>query len=72
MNFAGNTTLLKIRIENNNSPNYYCNKLEELAQFPNEKEILITCNCIFQITKKKIKKGGINKVNMTCKGFNND
>ena len=66
-----NGTLMKIRIENNNNPNYYCYYIALISDFPEEEEILIVCNCIFQITKIKVK-NGITKVNMTCKGFKFD
>ena len=72
LNFAQNQTLFKIRIENNNSPNCYCYKIDKISNYEEEEEILITSNCIFQITKKDKKKDGITKVNMTCKGYNDD
>jgi len=70
--YAGKQTLFKIRIENNNSPNCYCYKIDKISQFKVEEEILITSNCIYQVTKKAIKNDGITKVNMTCKGYNDD
>ena len=48
-------TLFKIRIENNNENNYYCYKIDKISNFPHEKEILITSNCTFQITKIELK-----------------
>ena len=74
LNFTGENkdgTLMKIRIENDNNPNYYCYYIAEISDFPEEEEILIVCNCIFQITKIKVK-NGLTKVNMTCKGFKFD
>ena len=78
LNFARNETLFIIRIENNNSPNYYCNNICNLSCFKNEKEILITSNCIYHITKienKKDEKNGKNapdKIYLTCEGFKVD
>ena len=72
LNFAKNKTLFEIRIENNNSPNYYCYKIDKISNYEEEEEILITSNCIFQITKKEKKEDGITKVNITCKGYNDD
>jgi len=74
VNFAGKKdkrTLMEIRIENNNNPNYYCYYIEEISKIPEEEEILIVCNCIFQITEIK-EKNGFTEINMTCKGFKFD
>ena len=58
--FFGAKTLFIIRIENNNNPpGYYCYDIEKYSEIPDEEEILITSNCVFQITnkvKKSIKK----------------
>ena len=69
--FSGGKTLIEIRIENNNIPNYYCYYIVNISEFPDEKEILIVCNCIFQITNKE-KKSGMTHVKMTCNGFISD
>ena len=49
---AGDGTLFIIKIENNINPYNYCFKIDDLSNFKNEKEILITSHCIFEITKK--------------------
>ena len=78
LNFAQNETLFIIRIENNNPPNYYCNNICNLSCFKNEKEILITSNCIYHITKIENKeveddgKNSPNKIYLTCEGFKVD
>lgn len=80
LGFASHGTLFIIRIENNNFPNSYCYKIESISQFKNEKEILITSNCTFQITKKEVededddddeKKEGLDKIYLTCQGYKN-
>ena len=78
LNFAQNETLFIIRIENNNYPNYYCNNIVDLSHFKTEKEILITSNCTYHITKienKKDEDKGKNspdKIFLTCEGFKVD
>ena len=52
--------MIEIRIENNqNPPGFYCYDITSLSQIPEEKEMLITSNCSFEVTKieknKKIK-----------------
>ena len=73
LHFAQNGTLFIIRIENNNNPNYYCYNIYQLSQFQNEREILITSNCTFQITKKKNKSddetNSVDEIYLTCEGF---
>ena len=75
LNFAGNGTLFIVRIENNNNPNYYCYNICDLSHYKSEKEILITSNCTFHITKKKNKnkkddeKNSVDKIYLTCEGF---
>ena len=73
--FRGDTLFI-IRIENNNNPNYYCNKIDKISQFKNEKEVLITSNCTFQITKKINRNENNNKnydtIYLTCYGYQNN
>ena len=73
--FANNGTLFIIRIENN-GPNYYCYNIEGISQYKNEKEILITSNCTFHVTKKESKDKDQStepeKVYLTCEGFKID
>ena len=65
-------TLFKIRIENNNKNNYYCSKIDKISNFPEEKEILITSNCTFQITKIELKTKSEIKKEENAKDRNND
>ena len=70
--FASNETLFIIRIENNNYPNCYCYDISNMSQYKHEKEILITSNCTFHITKKENKdedKNSVEKIYLTCEGF---
>ena len=71
--FSGGTTLFIIRIENNNKPNFYCYNITNMSHFKNEREILITSNCTFQVTKKesknKDKNYTIDKIYLTCEGY---
>ena len=70
--FASNETLFIIRIENNNYPNCYCYDISNMSQYKHEKEILITSNCTFHITKKEDKdedKNSVEKIYLTCEGF---
>ena len=73
--FSGNQTLLKIRIENNNSGNYYCYHIKNISIYQDEDEVLITFGCVFQITKKEKISDGANIIYLTCTGpgfhFNN-
>ena len=72
LNFACGGTLFIIRIENNNSPDFYCRNITNLSHYKQEKEILITSNCTFQITKKEKdddKKNNVSeKIYLTCEG----
>ena len=84
LGFAGYGTLFIIRIENNNYPNFYCNKISDLSDFKNEKEILITSNCTYSITGIENKKDegkdkydkddkddfSVDMIYLTCEGFN--
>ena len=56
LSFSNYVTLLVVRIENNNNPpGFYCYDITELSQFSQEKEVLITSNCIFEVTNIEIK-----------------
>ena len=71
LSFACGGTLFIIRIENNNSPYFYCRNITNLSHYKEEKEILITSNCTFHITKKEKydKKNNISeKIYLTCEG----
>ena len=73
LGFAGNGTLFIIRIENNNYPNCYCNKISDLSAYKHEKEILITSNCTYSITKidnKNKDNDSVDIIHLTCEGFN--
>ena len=75
LNFACGETLFIIRIENNNSPNFYCRNITNLSHFKHEKEILITSNCTFHITKKEKnnKKNTVcEEIYLTCEGQKNE
>ena len=75
LNFACFGTLFIIRIENNNKPNFYCYNIKDLSFIKSEREILITSNCTFQITKKekenknKDNKKSVDKIYLTCEGY---
>ena len=70
LSFAAGGTLFIVRIENNNNSNYYCYNIQKLSKFPHEKEILITSNCTFQITKKDYNdKDFVDEVYLTCEGY---
>ena len=73
LSFASGGTLFIIRIENNNNP-FYCNNITKLSEYTHEKEILITSNCTFQITKKENEekddeKHTVEKIYLTCEGY---
>ena len=70
LSFACNGTLFIIRIENN-QPNSYCNKIDNISCFKNEKEILITSNCTFEVTEIENgeKEDDLDTVHLTCKGY---
>ena len=54
--YSGGKTLFIIRIENNNiPPGFYCKDIEGMSVYNNEKEVLITFHCSFQLTKKEKK-----------------
>ena len=69
--FAGRGTLFYIRIENNGKPNYYCYNIYQVSQYKSEREILITSNCTFHITKISINNGYADEIYLTCEGFKN-
>ena len=55
--YSGYKTLFIVRIENNNiPPGFYCYDIKDISQYGDENEMLITSNCIFEITKKEKKK----------------
>ena len=70
LSFACNGTLFIIRIENN-QPNSYCDKIENISCVKSEKEILITSNCIFHVTdiEKGEDKNQLDTVYLTCEGY---
>ena len=73
LSFAVGGTLFIIRIENNGNP-FYCNKIADLSVYKHEKEILITSNCTFQVTKREgkeedPKKKTPEKIYLTCEGY---
>ena len=70
LGFAAQGTLFIIRIENNNNSHYYCYNISKMSHFQNEREILITSNCTFHITKKdENKKDSVDEVYLTCEGY---
>ena len=72
LGFAGNGTLFFVRIENNVLSQYYCYNIYQVSQFKSEKEILITSNCTFRITKMLInKKDSLDEIYLTCEGYKN-
>jgi hypothetical protein len=65
-------TLFVVRIEKNDYPHYYCESISNLSEYPNEKEILITSNCTFHITKKEFDpQNSVEVINLTCEGYLN-
>lgn len=55
-NYFKPETLFIIRIEHNNvPPGFYCYDIENISLCKYEKEILITSNCMFEVTKKEKK-----------------
>ena len=52
-NFSCGETLMVITIKNNGTGkrNNYCRYVEDITNYPGEKEVLITAFCIFKITK---------------------
>ena len=72
LSFAGKKTLFVVRIEKNDYPHYYCESISNLSEYPNEKEILITSNCTFHITKKEFDpQNSVEVINLTCEGYLN-
>ena len=73
LGFSEGKTLFIIRIENNIAPNFYCYNIANMSIFKSEREILITSNCTFQITKKESKNmdkiGNIDTIFLTCQGY---
>ena len=56
LTYSGYKTLFIIRIENNKiPPGFYCYDIENISKYQDEREILITFNCVFEITKKENK-----------------
>ena len=73
LGFAAQGTLFIIRIENNNNSHYYCYNISKMSHFQNEREILITSNCTFHITKKdENKKDSVDEIYLTCEGYKVD
>ena len=72
LNFACGKTLFVVRIEKNDFSHYYCYNIDKISQYPSEKEILITSNCTFHITKKEYdKKNSVEVIYLTCEGYQN-
>ena len=72
LHFASNKTLFVVRIEKNDTSHYYCNNIGKISKYPNEKEILITSNCTFHITKKEIDtENSVEVIYLTCEGYLN-
>ena len=63
-------TIMVITIKNNGTNNHfnYCFYVEDISDFPNEKEILISSHCYFGITKIERNKE-FDYVYMTCEGY---
>ena len=73
MSFACKGTLFEIRIENNDNLNYYCYNISKISLTPGEKEVLITANCTYRITKKHFDyKNSVDVVHLTCEGYQNN
>ena len=73
LSFSGGVTLLIVRIENNDPSHYYCYDVNKLSMFSYEKEILITSNCTFQITKKnQDSNDSVEEIYLTCEGYKVD
>ncbi len=63
-------TLMDITIKNNGTnghPNY-CYYIEDITVSKKQYEVLISCHCYFQVTKRE-KKGKIEYVSLICEGF---
>ena len=73
LSFACKGTLFEIRIENNDNLNYYCYNISKISLTPGEKEVLITANCTYRITKKHFDyKNSVDVVHLTCEGYQNN
>ena len=73
LSFSGGVTLLIVRIENNNPSHYYCYDINKLSEYSYEKEILITSNCTFHITKKsQDDNDSVEEIYLTCEGYKVD
>ena len=70
-NFAGSGTLLYISIQNNgiNGKKVYCRDIENISDFPEEKEIIFTAFCQFIVTDIK-KEQNLDIIYLTCDGYN--
>ena len=69
--FANCGTLMHISIQNNgiNGKKVYCRDIENISQFPHEKEIIFTAFCHFIVTDIK-KEGTLDVIYLTCDGYN--
>ena len=69
--FASLGTLMVISIQNNgiNGKKVYCRDIENISQFPFEKEVIITAFCEFKITEIK-KENNLDVIYLTCIGYN--
>ena len=66
-------TFMTINIQNNdgtdNHPNY-CFNIEKISLSPEQKEILISSHCYFQVTRlERNRNRNIDYVDLTCKGY---
>lgn len=70
-NFANFGTLLVISIQNNgiNGKKVYCRDIENISQYPEEREVIITAFCEFKITKIE-KQNNLDIIYLTCIGYN--
>ena len=66
----GKGTLMDITIKNNgiNGHPNYCYYIEDITVSKNQYEVLISCLCYFQVTKRE-KKGEIDYVSLVCEGY---
>ena len=64
-------TLIIISIQNNgtNGKKVYCRDIENLSQFPQEREIIFTAFCQFIVTKIE-KQNNLDVIYLTCDGYN--
>ena len=78
--YAGDGTLFIIKIKNNGTNNHenYCLDITKFSNFPDEKEVLISCHCFFSVThiQRQVynNENGIyyDKVNLDCEGYKFD